>query len=227
VGSGNSACTLRHLSRMGNRAEEKIRGAGTTSSQTQKEHSTMNITNVKVERAPSSSAYALGWVHNNVSYHVWLDGDRKFSVMNGLTNGRPTLYKHSPTGKRVGHLNAEIAKNAEMIRQAIDEAVANHLFTKCDEQILAEEQKKLAAMQAARRLSDVQAAGPQMLAVLKAIDEFWKDGGDRQPLDPGALILDDREQIIVEAVREAVRQAETGGRVDLTGARGIDLIDKE
>jgi hypothetical protein len=139
---------------------------------------------------------------------------------------RPELFKNPlvqwenrvTTEKPAGffktrHLNRGIAKNKTMIQDALAEAVAGHLFEKCDQRLREAEAKRQADNRAAFLVRCAQEAGPEMLKVLLAIREFYADN-NHHPLDPGALILDG-DETIADAVNRVVNLAETGGRVEL------------
>lgn len=176
----------------------------------------MDITNLEVMRGSEYSDYALSWHFKGARYHVWLSADGRYEL-------RPELFKnpieprnrHEPGYFATRHLDVTVAKNAEMIEQAKAEAVAGHLFGKCDQKLADEAKQQREKAAAAHALQLVKEAGPQMLTILKAISEFWRTGDDLQPLSPGALILPEGDQTIVAAVRAAVLQAETGGAVQL------------
>jgi hypothetical protein len=208
---------------------------------TEKEHSTMNITNVTVHRNSEYADYSISWEFKGSRYHIWMSGD-EHAV-------RPTLYKNTldhnlkrgdPGYLPTRQLNVTVPKNKLMIDDAIAEAVAAQLFEAADQKLKDEAAAKAIEYAAARKLKDAEAAAPEMLKVLKAIAEFWSGEQTSFPLSPGALILPagsfysnrdgeaqiigktggglvnpDDHETIADAVRRVVLFAETGGRVEL------------
>jgi hypothetical protein len=175
-----------------------------------------NISKVDVGRR--GEEYSLSWVYGGDDYHVWLRSGTH-ELMAGIgTNGRE-LYKtvHStdkPGHRDVRYLDAKIPKNKAMIDEAMASAVAEHMFEDADAKVAEGEAKRLAKAAAEYKVTLAKKAGPKMLVILKAISEFWKEGGDIHPLSPGALILEG-EETIADAVRAAILEAETGGAVAL------------
>jgi hypothetical protein len=181
-----------------------------------------------LEVTAHDSAYCLSWERNRDHYHVWLNrGD--FSVQPGVGSNGKGLYKRIGDSQKVAHLDHTVLKNGIMIGRALSEARAAKLFHLCDQHLAEAEKKRLAQAAEEYKVTLAQQAGPQMLVVLKAISEFWKEGGDRQPLDPGALIFDSHSgnipfgltqvplnfQTALSAVRAVVKLAEQGEGVPL------------
>jgi hypothetical protein len=175
------------------------------------------ITNVHVHRnSPFAPEYSLGWEFDGARYHVWVSTDGRFDV-------RPELFKN-PTVRWENRLQTErpegffetrklslaIAKNKAMADDAMAQAVAGNMFAAADRKLTIEEQNRKAKARDAYLQTLAKEAAPDMLKVLQAIAEFWKDEQRAFPLDPGALLFEDGDLTIADAVRNAIKTATTG-----------------
>lgn len=165
-------------------------------------------TNFEVDRRSDHSDYCLSWELGDAHYHIWLEsGTFKLRPALGVKDRTRAIYKRSPHSDDIQYLKTDVPKNRAMVDDAIAEAVANHLFEKEDQRLRDENIALRKRDAAAYAVTLAKEAGPQMLAVLKAIDEFWRGGDYIHPLSPGALIMDG-DQTISDAVKAAIVAAE-------------------
>lgn len=165
-------------------------------------------TNFEVDRRSDHADYCLSWVLNDAHYHIWLEpGTFKIQPPLGVKDKTRAIYKHLRHHPDCQHLKIDVPKNRAMVDDAIAEAVANHLFEKADQRVRDENAARRKEAAAEHAVTCAKEAGPQLLAVLKAIDEFWRGGDYIHPLSPGALIMDG-DQTISDAVKAAIVAAE-------------------
>jgi hypothetical protein len=166
----------------------------------------VKISHVAVERTSQHSDYCLGWQTSEARYHVWL-APENYALRAVVGRSTAQLYKHDLTpDSKCRFLSVAVPKNKAMFDDAMAEAVAGHLFEKCDEAIAQAERDRLARAAAEHKVTLAEKAGPKMLRVLKAIAEYWSDEQKDTPIAPGALLTD--EETIAEVVRKVVAEAE-------------------
>jgi hypothetical protein len=176
----------------------------------------MKISNVAVNRESEHGDYCLAWRGKDAQYHVWLAPD-DYTPRTVVGQRGAEIYKRDLAetyASKCRFLKLAIPKNKAMFQDAMAEATAQHLFEKCNANLLEREQKRLAEAHAAYLIELQHRAGPEMFAVLKAIDGFFATN-ENFTLAPGAQILQLGRETIADAVRRVVKLAENGEGVPL------------
>jgi hypothetical protein len=180
----------------------------------------MKISDVEVSRHSEHSEYSLSWRSGDARYHVWLstDGQYKVKPCIGNSNQNRALYKTTENGPAaratISQLDISVPKNKAMVLDAMAEATAQHLFEKCNADLLEHEQAYLKKAHAEYLIELQHKAGPEMYKVLKAIAVFFARNLS-MPLAPGAMISETGDELIVDEVNRVVTLAEQGEGVPL------------
>jgi hypothetical protein len=186
-----------------------------------------NQQNLSVDLPGGGMGFALMWESEGMRYHVWVTNDEHLTP-------EPTIFQNPAKDTKrgdAGHFqtrrytfdgeNAGEWVRRNMVKSLIETAKERGFFDAARKKYAQEQAAERAGNRAAYQIKLAQEAGPQMLAVLKAISEFWQEAdSETANLNACALIFsrDDKvngEKTIAEAVRDVIRQAETGGAVQL------------
>jgi hypothetical protein len=172
----------------------------------------MKISDVEVSRHSEHSEYSLSWRSGDARYHVWLSTDGRYDVKPCIGNKTRSLYKTPENGAasqtKVSQLDINVPKNKAMFQDAMAEATAQHLFEKCNADLLEREQKMLAKCHAEYLIELQHKAGPEMFTVLKQALIIVP------MLKPETCVESDRANLI-KAILDVVRLAEQGEGVPL------------
>jgi hypothetical protein len=169
----------------------------------------LKITNVTAGLSSQYANYHVACECDGARYHIWVDKDTHQPFY------PQTLYKNSlakygePGYYKTRHLKPDSKFASEMVAALLHEAAANNLYEKADQKLADELAAEQATHKAAVAVRVAKDAGPEMLKVLESIYEFWRESRGRNPLWPGAMILDDDETIF-EAIERVTLLAKKG-----------------
>jgi hypothetical protein len=168
------------------------------------------ISDVEVGRHSEHSDYSLSWRSGDARYHLWLSTDGRYAIQYCIGSRTRSLYKTVEVGgtSKVSQLDLSVDKNYAMFQDALAEATAQHLFEKCNADLLEREQKRLAEAHAEYLVELQHKAGPEMYAVLKHALVIVP------MLKPETCVEADRANLI-RAMLDVVKLAENGEGVPL------------
>ncbi len=135
----------------------------------------MNITDVHVSNYTKFAGHgraAIGWNADGARFHVWVDihKDEKLKLTSDIYKNPPLYVDRKDAGHfDTSKLNANIAKNAAIIKQAFDVVKRDGLIGK---EIAVEQEKenaRLAEIAEDTRIHRIKEAGPDLLEALQGL----------------------------------------------------------
>lgn len=174
----------------------------------------MELSNLHVHVGKIGDEWCLSWEFKGDKYHIWLMSET-FEPKPCVGRPHKALYKTAADAKDVRFLSLAIQKNANMVAAALEQAKAEKLFEKCEQELAEIERKRLERAAADYKITLAKQAGPQMLEALRELVAAIQDGLRRHGAGDANAIASDMIGATVRQAEAAIRQAETGGKVEL------------